>query len=69
MDNVKKSIVLHWINAIFVAKTIPKEDFTGRKAHEVLSQANFNIPYKKEFEAYLKQLTAEFRGERNNNDE
>ena len=61
MDNVKKSIVLHWMNAIFVAKTIPKEDFTGRKAHEVLSQANFNIPYNKEFEAYLKQLTSEFR--------
>ncbi len=61
MDNVKKSIILHWMNAIFVAKTIPKEDFTGRKAHEVLSQANFTIPYNKEFEAYLKQLTAEFR--------
>ena len=61
MDNVKKSIILHWMNAIFVAKTIPKEDFTGRKAHEVLSQANFTIPYNKEFEAYLKELTAEFR--------
>ena len=31
MDTVKKSIVLHWMNAIFVAKSIPKEDFTGRK--------------------------------------
>lgn len=61
MDNVKKSIILHWFNAIFVAKTIPKEDFTGRKAHEVLSQANFTIPYNKEFEANLKELTAEFR--------
>ncbi len=61
MDTVKKSIIFHWMNAIFVAKSIPKEDFTGRKAHEVLSQANFNIPYNKEFEAYLKELTAEFR--------
>ena len=61
MDNVKKSIIFHWMNAIFVAKTIPKEDFTGRNAHEVLSQANFTIPYNKQFEAYLKELTAEFR--------
>ena len=61
MDNVKKSIIFFWMNAIFVAKSIPKEDFTGRKAHEVLLQANFNIPYNKEFEAYLKELTAEFR--------
>ena len=57
MDNVKKSIVLHWMNAIFVAKTIPKEDFTGRKAHEALAQFNFTIPYNKEFEGYLKELT------------
>ena len=61
MDNIKKSIVLHWMNAIFVAKTISKEDFTGRKAHEALAQFNFTIPYNKEFEAYLKQLTGEFR--------
>jgi len=57
----KKSIIFNWMNSIFLAKTIPKEDFTTRKAHEVLSQANFNIPYKKDFEAYMKQLTAEFR--------
>jgi hypothetical protein len=61
MDNVKKSIIFHWMNAIFVAKTIPKEDFTGRKAREALAQFNFTIRYNKEFEGYLKQLTAEFR--------
>ena len=61
MDNVKKAIIFHWMYAIFVAKTIPKEDFTGKKAHEVLREANFTISYNKEFEAYLKELTAEFR--------
>lgn len=61
MDSVKKSIVLHWMSSIFVSKTIPKEDFTGRKAHEMLSQAGFDLPYNKVFEAYLKELTAEFR--------
>jgi len=39
----------------------PSEDFTGRKAHEALAQANFIIPYNKEFEAYFKKLRAEFR--------
>ena len=61
MDNVKKAIMYRWFYAIFVAKTIPKEDFTGKKALEVLREANFTIPYNKEFEAYLKELTAEFR--------
>jgi hypothetical protein len=61
MDNVKKAIIFHWMYAIFVAKTIPKEEFTGKKALEVLREANFTIPYNKEFEAYLKELTAEFR--------
>ncbi len=60
-DTIKKSIIFNWMNSIFLAKTIPKEDFTGRKAREVLSQANFTVPYNKEFEAYVKQLTAEFR--------
>ncbi len=61
MDNVKKSIILHWFNAIFIDNTIPMTDYTPIKAHELLSQANFNIPFNKQFKEYLNKLVAEFR--------
>jgi hypothetical protein len=60
-EKYKKSIIFHWMYAIFVDRTIPKEDFTVKKAHEVLREANFTISYNKEFQAYLKELAAEFR--------
>ena len=61
METAKKSIVLHWMYSIFVAKTIPKEEFTGKKAYELLTSANFVIEYNKEFQTYLKAVTDEFK--------
>ena len=61
MDNVKKAILYHWMNAIFVRKTLPKTDFNTNNAVEVLKEAGIIVPKNKETESYLKTATNDFR--------
>lgn len=61
MDNVKKAILYHWMNAIFVRKTLPKTDFNTNNAVNVLKEAGIIVPKNKETETYLKDATNEFR--------
>ncbi len=61
MDNVKRAILFHWMNAIFVRKTLPKTDFNSNNAVDVLNEAGFSLPKNKTTEEYLKTATSEFR--------
>ena len=62
MENVKRAILLNWMNAIFVRKTLPKTDFNVTKAVEILKEAGIIVPHNKETEKFLKATTDEFRG-------